>query len=264
MLKQKLTAIFLLICLTSQVLSRCGEGVDGCDSCAGADRCVRCREGYVLQGGECYSCLIDGCGRCTFSGRFGECITCKNGYFEAKNERDEIRCKRCTAGCQKCDNTETCIQCYPLHNKDSLGKCKLDSGVAVIALGLIFILPIGCSIACAIFVCFAVFQSSCGKNGKKGKNIYQEQRKKELKKRQKQQHQQQVQIQANFSPMQNMNPGYQVQNQYAAPIHPAGFNMGVQGQGFQQQAYIPPPLQQQSPFIPNQGHQPFVPPQNYY
>lgn len=140
-----LTIAVLLLTFIAPAIS-CPKRCKDCEE----DRCIRCDEGFSLHRGSCHKCEMEGCTECPFSAR-EKCSKCKSGYFlkAAPVATDPSRrvCAECTNGCDRCDNENTCIECYALYDLSSDNKCDVDGSIALAAI------LIGLAALCCLLVC---------------------------------------------------------------------------------------------------------------
>lgn len=166
------TSILILFFIAIATIKTCEDGLfDSCRECGDNNRCIRCNEGYSLNDGSCHKCEMDGCTECPVNAR-DRCTQCKSGYFlrNAPTAADATRneCVECTNGCDRCDNENTCIECYALYDLDSDRKCELDEGVALTSI-LLLAACLLCLCLCLSALIAGLIALCCKGKGKKKK-----------------------------------------------------------------------------------------------
>ena len=84
---------------------------DGCVACDSSGNCKKCRDGYVLNGKKkCVTCssIDSACKSCDATQT--TCTECNSGYYLFNN-----KCLECSAGCNKCVDDATCLECAEGH-----------------------------------------------------------------------------------------------------------------------------------------------------
>lgn len=113
--------------------NQCMKCNDGCDKCEddgnGGSKCIKCSEGFRLDGGNCQDCTdgtsTSNCGVCDTSA----CIECRHGFYLDKSSgKDE--CKKCSdslINCVECKlegDKPKCLRCdTQIADLDSNGEC---------------------------------------------------------------------------------------------------------------------------------------------
>lgn len=126
-----------------------------CYSCSSGDKCTQCKNGYVLENGQCKQNCSPGfnnvnntcvqckspCKTCTISRDI--CQTCIDGYFlhgtECKKScpdgfyqsKTDNKCLPCSQKCKICDSTaDNCYVCaddFILYNNECISNCPTDT-----------------------------------------------------------------------------------------------------------------------------------------
>lgn len=117
----------------------CKDCKENCEKCINEYDCIKCKEGFVLQGsvcnktcdfgyypsnGVCEKCNNTKCRRCNsnkvddcqecYDGFFlksGLCIeNCGDGYFPTISQNNQV-CEKCKSFCKICKDSSTCVTC---------------------------------------------------------------------------------------------------------------------------------------------------------
>jgi len=119
----------------------CSQLNEGCSSCNGNGKCIKCLNGFELKGNncvkkvscskgrygsECKKCeeLNSNCDECNNS---GYCTKCEKGYYLTGIDNNS-KCVKCLSTCEECESLNKCTKC-----KDEL---FLNNGSCVTCLSL--------------------------------------------------------------------------------------------------------------------------------
>jgi len=119
----------------------CSQLNEGCSSCNGNGKCMKCLNGFEFKGNncakkvscskgrygpECKKCeeLNSNCDECNNS---GYCIKCEKGYYLTGIDNNS-KCVKCLSTCEECESLNKCTKC-----KDEL---FLSNGSCVTCLSL--------------------------------------------------------------------------------------------------------------------------------
>lgn len=114
-------------CFNGACTCKDGWGGEACERCVGLvleGRCLlKCPEGYYAKEQDCTRCSQD----CLSCRNGSNCDQCESGYAHQETSSDESKCvkecwdgyyklsldkdvcERCSEGCSKCQNKETCL-----------------------------------------------------------------------------------------------------------------------------------------------------------